>query len=353
MKIKSILILTGVILLSIVGCSQKTILTKKGKSIDSILSDYHEKGKFNGSVLVVKNGKEIYNNSYGYSDGTKKTILSNDFRYGIGSIYKEFPAVLIMQLKEENKLKLEDKINKYLPELPKWSEQISILNLLQYTSGLPQIDWNKYFSEDKVVTNQAIMDDLRAIEKLEFTPGEDYIYTNNCPFLLIKIIERISKKGFVDYINEKLFIPFKLEATIIKNQYPYLDKKMMAMPFNKEFKEDAYKVKTPTILFTSTTGDLYNWVSKLNAYKIITKESLQIIAQKANLENDNMQAPLGDCSFEDDQITTHTHHGTVGNYEGLVQQYNKKDLTIVILTNRKNRNVFEISDAIYSVVNLE
>ena len=92
-------LITSFLLFITVGCQHETKQVKTEQTIDALLTKYHQKGQFNGSVLVMKNGKEIHHQSYGFSDGSKKVLLTNDFRYGIGSIYKEFPAVAIMQLR--------------------------------------------------------------------------------------------------------------------------------------------------------------------------------------------------------------------------------------------------------------
>lgn len=339
-----------ILLFLIAGCDQKTKTPKTEQTIDSLLKGYHAEGKFNGSVLVMKKGKEMHHQSYGYSDGSKETLLTNDHRYGIGSIYKEFPAVAIMQLQEKNLIQLEDKVIQHLPKLPSWAAQISIKNLLQYTSGLPRVDFNKYFSKNEVLKDQDIWNDLLKLEQLEFEPSTDYLYSNNNPYLLIKIIENVTDQSFLVYAKKELFIPFDLNQTVLKDQYPYLDKTLMASPFNEVFKEDQYKVSTPTILFSSTTKDLYTWFLKLNSFEIINEASVKLIAATADLKNENMQAPLGNCIFQDDKIIEHYHHGSVGNFEGLVKRYNQKNLTIVILTNQKNQNVFDISEAIYAMV---
>ncbi len=337
-------------LLFLIGCSQKTKKSSLNKTIDSFITTYHSKGQFNGSVLVMKNKKEVYHQSFGFSDGSKETKLSNDFRYGIGSIYKEFPAVAIMQLQEKQLINLEDKIQKHLPELPEWAAQISIKNLLQYTSGLPRIDFNKYFGKNIPLTDQGIWNDILNLEKLTFEAGTDYLYSNNNPFLLIKIIEKISGNNFEDHIKKEILLPFNLKHTILKKEYPFDDKVLMAMPFNEDFKEDGYQVKAPTMLFTSTTKDLYHWFFNLNSLQIINQESLNIIAKTARLKNDNMQAPLGNCIIKDDVIIEHLHHGSMGNYEALVQRYNTEDITIILLTNQKNGNVFDLAASIYTMV---
>ncbi|GLR19526.1 serine hydrolase domain-containing protein [Portibacter lacus] len=346
MKVLPLFILSLIIVLNLSCGVNMQKMKVQDQNIKSIVDQYYQDGSFNGSVLVVQKNKVIFNQSYGFADAAKQELLTNDFKYGIGSIYKEFPAVLIMQLSEKKLLNLNDNINKYLPELPEWSSKIKITHLLQYTSGLPRIDFNKYFSKNIEVTEADIMKDILSLEKLEFEPGSDYLYTNNCPFLLIKIIEKFTNRDFVDYIQNQLFTPLDLSHIEIKKQYPYTDNTKMAIPFNREFKIDQYKINAPTLLFTATTMDLFKWIYKLNSFEIISSESLLFLSQTADLNNDNMQAPFGNCKVEKEVISHHAHHGSMGNYEGFIQWFSKEEVAIIILTNQKNQNVFEIGDAI-------
>jgi CubicO group peptidase (beta-lactamase class C family) len=111
---------------------------RKTQQIDSLIKTAYELGIFNGNVLVFSKDKTVYEASFGSADAAKKELLTAEFRFNIGSIAKEFNGVAIMMLKEQGKLKLDDKVSKYITNLPAWADKISIKNLLQYTSGLPE-----------------------------------------------------------------------------------------------------------------------------------------------------------------------------------------------------------------------
>ncbi|MDO1498891.1 serine hydrolase domain-containing protein [Winogradskyella maritima] len=143
--------------------------------------------------------------------------MTMEYRFNIGSIYKEFPAVSIMQLQEKNLINLDDKISKYILELPNWSEEISVQNLLQYSSGLPTIGWDIYFSKGINVNDNDILEELKSIKNLEFEPGSDYLYSNSNPILLIKIVENITKTTFNRYLQENIFNVYGWKIQSLKN----------------------------------------------------------------------------------------------------------------------------------------
>jgi len=319
-------------------------------AIDSLLTSKFNNGKLNGNVLVVEKGKEVFKKSFGFADAAKKQKLNEDFRFNIGSVYKEFPAVAIMQLEEAGELNLQNKLNQYINGLPNWADSISIKHLLQYSSGLPTINWGEHFSKGIVVTNEMILEDLRDIKQLEFPSGTDYLYSNYSPILLVEIVEKITSQDFKNYAQEKLLDPFKLNQSIFKEQYPYKDKTLMAIPFNENYEVDTYKISMPLVLFSSTVSDMNKWFQHLDSFDIISEKSVRFLSEEAKTRN-NIQAPLGRSEWGNGKIVEHSHHGSSASYECVVRRFKQKDLTIVILTNQKHRNVYDISNEILALFN--
>ncbi len=114
------------------------------KTIGDLLESYEDPGMkikirspFSGTVLVAKKGEVIFEEAYGEANRKTKALNAIDTKFGIGSLTKQFTAMLIMQLVEENAIKLQDTIGKYLPYLPKEkANHITIHQLLSHTSGL-------------------------------------------------------------------------------------------------------------------------------------------------------------------------------------------------------------------------
>ena len=344
------------------GCGVSEI---SSVDIDSYMQELVSEGNFNGNILVVKNGETLYENSFGFADASKTTRLTKDYRFGLGSIYKEFPAVAIMQLREKGRLNLDDKIDKYISGLPTWASDVSIKNLLQYTSGLPKLAWENYSEEDKILTDRKIERDLLNIEKLNFNPGDNYLYTNYSPMLLSAIVEKITRQTFHNYVTQNLFLPFSINNAKFHAILPFLDRNLMAIPFDQAYVEDTTEVKNANetygedsskvvisgALFYFTAQDLYQWIDKLHAYEIINLESFKLLSEKADFSG-NIQAPLGFITWENNKVVEHGHHGENGNYEAIFRRfYDGNDVvTIIIQSNQKRQNMFEISDEIKSIL---
>lgn len=318
--------------------------TKIKNEIDSLFTSLYNNGEFNGNILVAKGEKIIYNKGFGFSNGEKKTLLSVSDKFNIGSIYKEIPAIAIMQLKDKKLLNLNDPIKNHLKNLPDWSNHITILNLLQYTSGLPKINWRKHTE----INDEALMNDLLELSDLEFTPGKNYLYTNYSPFLLSKIVESISNKSFTEYASKNILKPLELNSTMFSDSFPYEDKNSMAISFDSNFIEDnpPFIIKSSMFLFSTTTEDLFKLLKNLYSYNIIEKNSINTISRTVDLNIENMESPLGQIKHKGNQIIEHTHHGSSGNYESLINKDILNKSTIIILTNSKKNNVHSIKNAI-------
>jgi CubicO group peptidase (beta-lactamase class C family) len=308
--------------------------TKKINQIDSLMNHYYKIGAFNGNVLVSKNNKIIYNASFGFTDATKTKKLTTDYRFNIGSITKEFSAVALMQLKEQGKLKVNDKISQFIPELPKWANEVAIEDLLQYKSGIPNVNW-KSIQNDKDLFNG-----LMLIDTLDFKPGTNYDYNNNNIFLRQYTVERLTKMPFKTYVEKFIFKRCKMDFAELT---PLASEENIAKGFNNNLIPD--KTDLPITGGTYlTTIDLLKWVNCLHSEKIVNKKSLFEIGQQFNLEE--TQSALGLAKYKNGNLIEHLHDGRVGNYEAILVSNITKKFTIILLDNNYNGKVFEISDAI-------
>jgi len=314
---------------------------EKVEQIDSLIKWSNNIGLFNGNVLVVENGKTIYKASYGYTDVSGKIKLNESHRFNIGSISKEFSAVSIMKLQEQGKLKLEDSISKFIPELPKWANNISIKNILQYTSGLPDLNL------DKVNTINDVLNDLKLLDTLLFQPGTSYKYSNINFVLQQIIIERVTKMQYNSYAEKYLFKPCKMNFAKMN---PLNNEKNIAKSFNDESVEFPISLSISGVVY-ATTDDVLKWSNCLCSEKVINKQSLAQIGVRFNLAN--AQAGLGITTFDNKVLIAFQHDGSAYNYRALLYSNLQENTAIILLENNGNEKIFEIASAIKAILNGE
>ncbi len=306
--------------------------------IDSILDICQKRGIFNGNALVIKDEKVIYRAERGFTDASKTKTLSKNSMFNIGSISKEFNAIGIMMLKEKGLLNLDDKISKYQLGLPDWSNKISIKNLLQYTSGLPSIDW------DNVHNDNDVYNDLKNLKTLEFEPGKGYLYSNNNIFLQRRIIENITGKTFNQFLKQNILEPIGMNNSVIDHQYENPD---FVRAFNSEGVNDEKRQLTMSGWVCPSIDDLAKWVNQLISYHIISKESLYLLFEAYSKES---QSALGNGTFTNKELTTYVHHGSSRNYESIVYYDIQEKAMIILMTNSKSLKIGEIAQAIMHIV---
>jgi CubicO group peptidase (beta-lactamase class C family) len=312
--------------------------TKKINQIDSLMKWSSQIGIFNGNVLVSKNNKILYHASFGFTDAAKTNQLTTDYRFNIGSITKEFSAAALLQLQEQGKLKLDDKVSAFIPELPKWADEVAIRNLLEYTSGMPNVNWKK-------VKNDAdIFNGLKEIDTLDFKPGTNYDYNNNNIFLRQFIVERLTGMSYKTYAENVIFKRCKMNTAVMT---PFENEAKIAKGFNNNLVPDK-----PDLPITGgtylTTIDLLKWADCLHSEKIISKKSLYEMGRQFNLQE--TQSALGEAKFKGNKLIEHLHDGRAGNYEAILISNIDEKFTIILLGNNYNGKLFEISDAITAIL---
>lgn len=308
---------------------------QKEANLDRLFQKAQHSKVFNGNVLISQKGKIIYGKAFGQADASGVIPLNKKYRFHIGSIAKEFNAVGIMMLKEQGKLKLEDTISKFLPELPSWANKIKIIHLLQYTSGLPQIKWSE------VNQDSDNMAELKKTVSPDFEPGTKYDYNNNNVFLQRKIIEKITQLSFNTFVLKKLLQPIGIKNGLVD---PDEKEKLFAKSFNNTGKQDLikYNISGWTAL---NLEDFYKWSEAINSFKLITPESTTQLFIPFSEGN---QTGLGEGSVQHGKVVSHIHDGAAFNYQALL--ISNPDFTIILMSNNKQNNLEDISDSVKSIL---
>jgi D-alanyl-D-alanine carboxypeptidase len=174
------------------------------------------------SLVVVKDGQIVYNNAFGYADKPHNIRATSDTVYHWWSMTKIPTAIAIMQLQEQGKVDLDEPVEKYLPwfDVSYPSAQspiITIRNLLQHTSGLPDtipamVGWVHYDDETPNQT-EIVKKQLPKFNKLKFTPGSKAVYSNLNYLVLGAIIESVSGQTYEVYIIQNILQPLGMAHT--------------------------------------------------------------------------------------------------------------------------------------------
>ena len=174
--------------------------------LDSLFQVLEKNDKFMGSIAVSKNGELLYSNAIGYSDVETSKKATSETKYRVGSISKMFTAALILKAVEENKLALNETLDKYFPHIEN-SKKITISNLLNHRSGIHNFTNDSiYMGYSTVYKSQKEMVEIIAKGKSDFEPNSKADYSNSNYVLLSYILEKIYKTNYAAILNTKIII---------------------------------------------------------------------------------------------------------------------------------------------------
>lgn len=166
------------------------------------------------SVGIYDQGKVVFAKGYGYANLENRVPITADSVFDIGSVSKQFTAMSVVLLAQEGKLKLDDDVRKYLPELRDYGTTITIRHLLNHTSGIRDFITLlalKGLTDKDYYTISEIYDILGRQQSLAFTPGSAFSYSNSGYFLLGEIVARASGKSLAAYAQAKIFAPLGMK----------------------------------------------------------------------------------------------------------------------------------------------
>ncbi|KMQ59294.1 beta-lactamase [Chryseobacterium angstadtii] len=299
---------------STVTAFQKTLLEQQ---IDSVFKKY----KFNGSVAVFKDSLQLYRKENGYSDFKNKTAIDNSTVFAIGSVSKQFTAVLILLQMEQGKLNVTDKASKYLKEFrTKEYENITIHQLLNHTSGL-----NTFGG------------------KLMFKSGTDFFYSNDGFNALGKIVEAVTGKSFNEDVQElfkKAGMKSSSTGTVFEGKnfasaYLGNEKNAQIVP-NMPQRLGGKDIGTPAGGILSTIDDLHIWNNALYGGKILKPETLKLFVSKSAERHHAILGKMGygyGIMINIGKPESYFHSGYVKGSPSLNIYYPQTKTSVIILSN--------------------
>jgi CubicO group peptidase (beta-lactamase class C family) len=204
-----------IILITFFIYSQNIYCDDITSKIDEVCSKYQELGIISGVVLLAKDSNTVYEKSFGYADYNNNTPNTKSTHFNIASITKVFTREMILQLKDEGKLLLNDPLSKYLDLYPKEiGSKITIQMLIDMKAGL-----GDYIQDPAFNINPARFSSVNELldvikdELLLFEPGTSEQYSNSGYVVLGGIIEKVTGKTYKENLQERIFTPAQMNST--------------------------------------------------------------------------------------------------------------------------------------------
>jgi CubicO group peptidase (beta-lactamase class C family) len=198
------------------------------KSMAAVLQPFVDRHSLAGAVTLVADKDRVLSlEAVGFADVAAGKPMTTDAVFWIASQSKSITATALMMLVDEDKVKLDDPVEKYLPEfrspwvtlfrdddhmlLVKAKHPITVRQLLSHTSGLPFKSEVEEPTLDLLPLREAVRS--YALTPLLFEPGSKYQYSNAGINTAGRIIEVVSGMAYEDFLDRRLFGPLGMKDT--------------------------------------------------------------------------------------------------------------------------------------------
>ena len=256
----------------------------QSSAYSNLINYYNRDKNFNGVALVATNGNIDYLTGIGLSSRQSGTTINSKSKFKIASITKTFTAVMILQLMEAGKIKLNATIGSYLSNYAgEAKDKTTIENLITYSSGIPNCE--SYIGDD--IYSRPTTEDSFIIKycsgKLEAAPGTKFNYDNGDYIILGKIIEKITGKSFLQNLNEKILQPLGMTNTSTLYSKDIVSGLVQSYTIDDSLKlfnaDKPYYIENffSAGAMYSTAEDLLKFDQGIFTYKLLKKETLDLM----------------------------------------------------------------------------
>jgi CubicO group peptidase (beta-lactamase class C family) len=323
----------------------------KEEKLSELLEAYNKLNEFNGSALITQNGKTLLDKGYGFKNVATEETNSPNTIFQIGSITKQFTATIILKLEENKKLKLTDKLSKYFPDFPNGND-ITIFNLLTHTSGIYNYTNDVEFMKSEAVkpANEAKILALFKDKKLDFTPGNQYYYSNSGYMLLGYIIQKVTKQPYEKVVDDYIFKPLKMNNSGF--DFVHLNDNNKATGYFSISGKNSIKAELvdSSVSFAAgaiytTTADLLKWHNGILNNKIVKRASIQ---KAFTAYKNNYGFGWFIVNINGKEITSHA--GGIFGFNANLARVEEDNVCILLLNNVGNPKLEQITKDIFAVL---
>jgi CubicO group peptidase (beta-lactamase class C family) len=174
----------------------------------------------------MESGEFRYRQGYGMANLEHGIPLNSRSVFRIASTSKQFTATAVALLAQQGKIRLDDPISRYFPEFPAWANDISVMNLVNHSSGIRdylQLTWlqGKVSDADRY-TDEYVIELLSRQRENNFPAGSEYLYSNSGYLLMAHLVQRVSGESLKEFADEFIFKPLNMRDTHFHNDYTHI-----------------------------------------------------------------------------------------------------------------------------------
>ncbi len=311
------------------------------EKVDRLFTNVDNKASPGAAIAILKDGEIIYSRGYGMANLEYDIPITPATVFHVASVSKQFTAFAIAMLADRGYLSLDDDVRKHMPEFPDFGDTITLRHLIHHTSGLRD-QWELLamagWRLDDVITKEHIMKMLQHQRELNFSPGEEYLYSNMGYTVLAEIVERVSGQPFKDWTYDNIFEPLGMKNTHFHEDHRHIVRNR-AYSYSPDpdngFRKSvlSYANVGATSLFT-TVEDLARWVKNFDTFKIGNERTFNMMHQRGILNNGDQIGyafALHVGQYRGTEVIG--HGGADAGFRSYVGRYPGRNFAVILLSN--------------------
>lgn len=324
-------------------------LTELDQQVQSHLEEHNIPG---GLVAVASRGRIIHLKTYGMANVELAVPVSDSTVFEIGSISKQFVSAIVMLLMQENKLKLDDPIQKYLSDLPSEWLGVTVRQLLTHTSGIPDYEEIRTYDIYRFRLTPEEIIKIAHSRPMDFAPGTGWFYSNTGYFLLSMIVERIEGHPLGQVLESRIFGPLLMTQTrmadpeaIIRHRASGYWVNKAGELINRNPTETSSTLGAGGIL--SSVYDLTKWDEALYENQLFSDDSKEAMWAHTILPNgDSTGYAFGWNVRQYKGLRRLSHSGQVAGFVANFARFPDEEAAIIVFLNRYRVSSSRLSKAV-------
>jgi|HubBroStandDraft_2_1064218.scaffolds.fasta_scaffold08237_4 CubicO group peptidase (beta-lactamase class C family) len=346
--------------------------------IDALLSSVTKHDAPGLAVVVKQHGRIVLAQGYGVRELRNSAKIDADTNFRLASVTKQFTAMAAMLLVHDKKLNYEQRLTDIFPDFPEYGRNITVRNLLNHTSGLPDYEdlmekdeksHGPRWSAERQIQDAEVLALLEKAPSGKFAPGTSWAYSNSGYVVLGLIVAKVSGEPYGDFLAQRIFAPLHMTHSLVyvKNKNEIPSRAYGHSLEHGQLRETDQNSTSATLGdggVYSNVNDMVKWDEGLEKHTLLTEKEMQPALTPVKLANGS--EPHWPEQPDDDNLapgkpvaygfgwflnpyegrTRMWHSGSTMGFRTVIQRFPKDDVSLVILCNRTDLNPQSLAERI-------
>jgi CubicO group peptidase (beta-lactamase class C family) len=325
----------------------------RSEAVDRLLKPFRSDSAPGCAVGVVQNSQFVYRSAFGVTNLDANSPITTATPFHVASISKQFTAAALFFLLDAGKVRLEDSVRRFVPELPPLVQDVTIADLLHHTSGLrdvfPLLEAAGHPPQILDIAGNLKL--LAAQSALNFAPGTDYEYVNSDYLLLGLIVERVSGMTLADFAEEHIFGPLGMNHSA----FPGGVRQLTGTAYGYSRRGSQFHHSIPPLVagdggLQSSVEDLARWDENFYTQTVGGRRLIDFLEEPGHLRSgESVRYAAGLAVGKFRGLPAIGHDGILPGSRSDLVRFPMQHLTVICLCNRGDAEASSLSRMIAAI----